>query len=149
MESMYSFFQDRITVRMCSVCGRRRAYVLTVEHGGELEEHADLAAEREDVDAADVDAVEEHGARRGLPEAVERAEQRGLAAAAGPDDTDDHPSRHVQVDTPQDLLAARLRPPRQPPHPYLRPRRRRRPFFPDAVHVQQVLPDIMLFKFDR
>ena len=91
----------------------------TVEHGGELEEHADLAAQGEDVDGADVGAVEEHGAGRGLPQAVERAEQRGLAAAAGPDDAHDDPARHVQVDAPEDLLAGRRRTLPQPPHPYL------------------------------
>ena len=118
--------------------------VRTVEHGGGLEEHADLAAQGEDVDGADVGAVEEHGAGRGLPEAVERAEQRGLAAAAGPDDAHDDPARHVQVDAPEDLLAGGgvggLGAAPQPAHPYLGLRRRRRRA---AVHVQQVLPEII------
>lgn len=89
----------------------------TVEHGGLLEDHADPAPERADVEVADVVAVKEHGAGRGLLEAVERAEQRGLAAAARPDDAHHHPARHVQVDAAQDLLTGRRSLTSQPPNP--------------------------------
>ena len=117
----------------------------TFEHGGELKEHADPAAEREDIDAADVGAVEEHGAGGGLPEAVERAEERGLAAAAGPDDAHDDAARDVQVDAPQDLVARRpVRQAAQPAHPYLG-RRRAAAAAGGAVHVQQqVLPESII-----
>ena len=123
----------------------------TFEHGGLLEEHADPAAERADFEAADVGAVEEHGARGGLPEAVERAEQRGLAAAAGPDDAHHHAARHVKVDAAQDLLATRRAAP-QLAHPYLAggaSLRRRRPSCSapgeQPAHVQQELPDLVVF----
>jgi len=53
-----------------------------------LKERADPAPpERADAEAADVPAVEEHGAWRKLPEAVEEQRGlalRGLAAADGP-----------------------------------------------------------------
>lgn len=117
----------------------------TFEHGWELEEHSDLSPEGEDVDAADVVAVEEDGAGGGLPEAVEDAEQRGLAAAAGPDDAHHHAGRHVQADPAQDLVAGGVRQPPQPLHPYLG----RGSVGEAAVHVEKVLPeDICLFSID-
>jgi hypothetical protein len=103
----------------------------TLEHGGELEEHADLASEREDVEGADVGAVEEDGGGGGLPEAVERAEERGHAAAAG---AHDQAAGHVQVDPAQDLFTGGVRQAAQPPHPYLGGGEA-------VVHDEEVLPD--------
>jgi hypothetical protein len=84
---------------------------------------------------------------RGLPEAVERAEQRGLAAAAGPDDAHHHAARHVEVDAAQDLMAARRLPP-QLAHPYLGGSCRRPSCFAageqQPAHVQQEFPGFVV-----
>lgn len=62
----------------------------TFKKNGKLEEHADLSPETENIELANIMAVQEDSPGRRLPEAVECSEKRGFAATAWAYDSDDH-----------------------------------------------------------
>lgn len=71
---------------------------MTLEEGGELKEHADLTAEGENIEMADIGIVQKDGGGGWLPEAIEGPEKRGFAATTGPNDAEDDALWYVQVD---------------------------------------------------
>lgn len=77
-------------------------FVVTLEEGRELKEHANLTAERENVEMADVGAVEEDGGGGWLPEAVQGPQKGWLSAATGAYDSDDDTLWDIEGDAVED-----------------------------------------------
>lgn len=71
---------------------------MTFKEGGELKEHSNRTAEGENVEMADVEAVEEDGGGGWLPEAVEGPQERWLSAATGANDPNDDTLWDVNAD---------------------------------------------------
>lgn len=79
-----------------------KSTVRTFEENGKLKEHADLAAESENIEVADISAIQEDGSRRRLPEAIESPEQRGFAATTGANDSDDDAFGYIEAQSLED-----------------------------------------------
>lgn len=68
---------------------KKRKKRSTFKKNRELKEHANLAAEAEDIQIADIMTVQEDRGGRWLPETVESPEKRGFATSAGAYDPHD------------------------------------------------------------
>ena len=67
-----------------------------VEHRAVLEHHADVAAQRFQLDVAMVDAVDADDARLGVPHAMQQRQRRALARAGRADEGHRGAGRHLQ-----------------------------------------------------
>ena len=79
-----------------------------VEEDGVLRDHPDLGAERPQGHVADIDTVDQDGARRDVEEAGNEIDERRLARSAGADDRDHlaglHRERHALENLPAVLI---------------------------------------------
>lgn len=67
----------------------------TFKEGRELKKHADLTAEGENIEIADIGIVKKDGTGGWLPKAIQSPKKRGFAATARPNDAEDDAVGHV------------------------------------------------------
>ncbi len=103
--------QDLDAVRIACLRGGEQQVVAQTagEYGGVLLHVADLGAQRDAVDSADVDPAQADGARVRVVEPLDEREDRALPGARGPDQGGTRSARDGEAHAMQDRLADYLR----------------------------------------